>query len=95
MIDIPSLQKNFEQRFSARARVFSAPGRVNLIGEHTDYNDGFVFPMAIEPDVRIVCRGRDDARECPQLQATLGKSTSNRVSVFDPGACCTGCERVE
>src|SRR5271163_4039486 len=37
-----------------------APGRVNLIGEHTDYNDGFVFPMAIEPEVKIVCRGRKD-----------------------------------
>jgi galactokinase len=39
----------FSQRFS-RAAAFSltAPGRVNLIGEHTDYNDGFVLPMAIE-----------------------------------------------
>src|SRR3954463_8891242 len=45
-----------------RVRVIRAPGRVNLIGEHTDYNDGFVFPMAIEPEVRVVCRGRDDAR---------------------------------
>ena len=42
--------------------LWSAPGRVNLIGEHTDYNDGFVFPMAIEPEVRVVCRARDDAR---------------------------------
>ena len=33
---------------------------MNLIGEHTDYNDGFVFPMAIEPEVRIVCRSRPD-----------------------------------
>jgi galactokinase len=35
---------------------------VNLIGEHTDYNDGFVFPMAIEPHVLIVCRARTDGK---------------------------------
>ena len=39
----------------------SAPGRVNLIGEHTDYNEGFVLPMAIEPEIRLVCRSREDA----------------------------------
>ncbi len=43
-----------------KARVIRAPGRVNLIGEHTDYNDGFVCPMAIEPQVVIACRFRDD-----------------------------------
>ncbi len=40
--------KKFEQHFNGSPRVFRAPGRVNLIGEHTDYNDGFVFPMAID-----------------------------------------------
>src|SRR3982751_3963575 len=45
-----------------KIHIARAPGRVNLIGEHTDYNEGFVFPMAIEPEVRIVCRGRDEPR---------------------------------
>ena len=43
-----------------KVHVIRAPGRVNLIGEHTDYNDGFVFPMAIEPQVLLACRSRDD-----------------------------------
>ena len=33
-----------------------------MIGEHTDYNEGFVLPMAIEPEIRFACRTRDDGR---------------------------------
>src|SRR5690348_6752611 len=39
-----------------------APGRVNLIGEHTDYNEGFVLPAAIDLELRIAFRTRNDAR---------------------------------
>jgi galactokinase len=43
-------------------KIYRAPGRVNLIGEHTDYNDGFVMPAAIAYDIRVVAALRDDRR---------------------------------
>ena len=54
-------RERFAERFGAPApRVAVAPGRVNLIGEHTDYNDGFVLPMAIGSAAVVVFRPRDD-----------------------------------
>src|SRR5208337_325441 len=42
-----ALRQRFVQLFGESPRIYQAPGRVNLIGEHTDYNDGFVMPAAI------------------------------------------------
>lgn len=51
----------FIQRFGEKpAIVVRAPGRVNLIGEHTDYNDGFVMPMAIDREMWLALRPRED-----------------------------------
>ena len=51
----------FQQRFgSPPSAIVRAPGRVNLIGEHTDYNDGFVLPMAIDRAIWIALRPRPD-----------------------------------
>jgi len=55
------LQQEFERRFAATPQFMTVgPGRVNLIGEHTDYNDGFVLPVALKRDVRLVVRPRSD-----------------------------------
>ena len=48
---------SFEENFKGRpVFITHAPGRVNLIGEHTDYNEGFVMPMAIERAIWITLR---------------------------------------
>ena len=55
--------QEFSHRFSAApVYLVRAPGRVNLIGEHTDYNDGFVLPMAINRAIWMALRPRTDGR---------------------------------
>src|SRR5450432_1899907 len=57
---ISALFDEFRQRFGKVRKVFSAPGRVNLIGEHTDYNKGYVLPIAIQQRTRVAVAPRDD-----------------------------------
>jgi galactokinase len=58
---LPRLTATFQASFQAPpSLVVQAPGRVNLIGEHTDYNDGFVLPCAIDFHTLIAARPRAD-----------------------------------
>jgi galactokinase len=75
------VQDAFIKRFGKPAELLvRAPGRVNLIGEHTDYNDGFVLPMAIDRSVWIALRPRSDRRV---LISSLEMETPGDFSLDD------------
>lgn len=56
------LGQRFREEFKTEPRIFRAPGRVNLIGEHTDYNDGFVLPSAIGFYAHVAICPRSDSK---------------------------------
>lgn len=56
MIDIDNLKKEFASHFGGEGTAYGAPGRINLIGEHTDYNGGFVFPGAVAQGITAIVR---------------------------------------
>jgi galactokinase len=56
------VRKRFEVLYGCRPRIFRAPGRVNLIGEHTDYNDGLVLPAAIDFYTWVAVSPRSDRK---------------------------------
>lgn len=61
-MDIEKLQKDFFEKYGnpqQQPRLFFSPGRVNLIGEHTDYNNGYVFPCALDVGTYLLARKTD------------------------------------
>ena len=62
LMKMNELTQRFEKLFGDRPRVFRAPGRVNLIGEHTDYNDGFVMPAAVGFSTYVMIAARPDRK---------------------------------
>ena len=60
MVDLAKVRSSFAEISPVEPRLFSAPGRVNLIGEHTDYNDGFVLPTAANLRTWVAAGKRSD-----------------------------------
>ncbi len=57
-MDIAAFKRRVSDQLGKDVRFFRAPGRVNIIGEHTDYNDGFVLPAAIDREMVMAVRPR-------------------------------------
>ena len=78
-----SLLSAFHATFGRAATVLArAPGRVNIIGEHTDYNDGFVLPAAIERETRIAAAPRYDGM-VRLVAPDLGRETTFALTDAD------------
>lgn len=74
-IDVANAAARFEAYFGFPPEIgVRAPGRVNIIGEHTDYNEGFVLPMAIEREIALLAKGRED-RALNAFAANLERNT--------------------
>ena len=76
---IQAVKTSFEQVLGYQpTHIIQAPGRVNLIGEHTDYNDGFVLPCAIDYQTVVAATQRDD-----NIVRVVSVDYDNAVDEFD------------
>tara|TARA_R110002050_G_scaffold298881_1_gene462980 strand:- start:598 stop:1749 length:1152 start_codon:yes stop_codon:yes gene_type:complete len=58
---IDKIKTSFKERFKTEPLMIFSPGRINIIGEHTDYNDGFVFPAAVDKGI-VAAIGKSDSK---------------------------------
>jgi galactokinase len=81
------IQDSFQQQYGqAPSFVVRAPGRVNLIGEHTDYNEGFVFPAAIDREMLIAARALSPEADVRIHSLDYGESDSFSLDSIEKSA---------
>ncbi|TMI63511.1 MAG: galactokinase [Bacteroidetes bacterium] len=85
MISIETILTDFKEKFpdSASPLIVRSPGRVNIIGEHTDYNNGFVLPAAIDKAVYLAVSLRDD-NEIHLFAKDLNETFSIQIDELKP-----------
>jgi len=86
MLDPNVIRERFQQQYAVPPElIVAAPGRVNLLGEHTDYNDGFVLPVAIDRTTCVAARPRTD-RQIRVRTAQFDQSDSFSLDQIMPNA---------
>ena len=78
------LKALFAELYGGIARIYRAPGRVNLIGEHTDYNEGFVMPVALDLYTYVGVSSRPD-RRLRAYSENLGEKFDLDLDAIRPG----------
>ncbi|MDX5338257.1 MAG: galactokinase [Cyclobacteriaceae bacterium] len=79
----PQLSQTFQSLFSATPLIAFAPGRINLIGEHTDYQEGFVFPAAVDFGINVGIQ-KNGLRYCRLYSMDFDQEFSFELDSFSP-----------
>ncbi len=74
-----NISRLFEERFQQKPLVVRSPGRINLIGEHTDYNNGFVLPAATDKAVYVALSASHDA-DCHWFAADFNETYTTQLN---------------
>jgi galactokinase len=76
---LPAIKQAFREKFSENPRLYFSPGRINLIGEHIDYNDGYVMPAAIDKGIYYAI-ALNDSDQINFYSVDFNESLSVKVS---------------
>lgn len=81
---ISNVKATYKKQFGTESMVFRAPGRINLIGEHTDYNNGFVLPAAVSQAIYFAIGKSDDANKCKLVSLDFDQTYEFELSQMKP-----------
>ena len=80
---IKEVKEEFKQVFSTNPLLIFSPGRINIIGEHTDYNDGFVFPAAVNKGIAAAIQ-KSDSGSCSAIAMDLDSTIHFELDKLKP-----------
>lgn len=83
-MEYSTIKKQFQEKFEKEPIIFRAPGRINFIGEHTDYNDGLVLPAAINREI-IIAVAPNQTEQCHVFSTDLNEGHSFSINELIPG----------
>lgn len=81
---IRNVLDTFQSAFKSEPLLVKAPGRINLIGEHTDYNNGFVLPAAVDQSIYLAIAKSGDADQCSLISLDMDERYDFKISEISP-----------
>jgi len=80
---VKEVKEHFIKKFKTHPLLIFSPGRINIIGEHTDYNGGFVFPAAVDKGIAAAIQ-KSDAGNCTAIALDLDSTIEFELDKLKP-----------